>query len=182
MKKNTEARRDRSNLIQAYKILDGIDDITAGTFFQMTGADYNHTTRSAVINTEEGESNRLNLEAQRANLDVRRYYFSHRVVIPWNNLPNSDKFASSVNNFWPILKLCTGLLYIKKSGKVSIFAGYMWLKLSSSSYEMRSYRPPWDQKLGWYSLTPWKVFSPVVLSQNLVDLLVGHLKHPSVNL
>ena len=61
----------------------------------------------AAIITEEGTdlvvSNGMNLVTQKANTDVRRYYFSHRVVSPWNNLPNSVKFASSVNNFKNLL-------------------------------------------------------------------------------
>ena len=99
-------RRVRGDLIQTFKILHQVDDIPIDTFFQMAGAEHNHATRHTVTVTlpeQEGEdintSSNMNLKVQNGDLAVRRNFFSHRVVNPWNILPNSVKMATSVNNF-----------------------------------------------------------------------------------
>ena len=96
-------RRVRGDMIQTFKILHQIDDIPIETFFQMAGADHNHATRGAVVITEEGENTvqqtGLNLVMPKAKHDVRRYYFSHRVISKWNSLPFEVKNAEGVNQF-----------------------------------------------------------------------------------
>ena len=84
-----------------------VDDIPAETFFRSAKDEHEHATRGAVVIDEDGEtepslwkrSGNINLSVQKANKDFRKYFFSNRVVTPWNNLPNSVKFADSVNQF-----------------------------------------------------------------------------------
>ena len=41
----------------------------------------------------------LNIGKPRAHLDIRKHFFSIRVVDQWNSLPSSIKSANSVNSF-----------------------------------------------------------------------------------
>ena len=99
-------RRLRGDLIQTFKILNQIDDLPISTFFEMAEDSHNHRTRSAVtiVPSEDGEGrdkvvSNKNLVKQNARSDIRKYFFSHRVVEHWNVLPNSVKSATDVNNF-----------------------------------------------------------------------------------
>ena len=82
-----------------------VDNISIETFFQVAGADHNHASRNAVtVITDEGDttktttSSNMNLAMSKANNDNRKYFFSLRVLTPWNNLHNSVKQAISVND------------------------------------------------------------------------------------
>ena len=45
----------------------------------------------------------LNIVMPKPKGDIRKYFFSHKVVSEWNNFPNSIKFARSVNEFKNLL-------------------------------------------------------------------------------
>ena len=70
-----KGRRDRGDLIQTYKIFQGIDDIHPGNVFAMA--------------TYKGTRNQGNKLRQR--YCIRKFSFSHRVVEKWNNLPKEIK-------------------------------------------------------------------------------------------
>ena len=44
---------------------------------------------------------------QQTTLDVRKYFFSNRVVNIWNELPSEIRYASSVNTFKNLYDLYT---------------------------------------------------------------------------
>ena len=104
-------RRERGDMIQTFKIIHQIDDIPVDSLFEMAGDDHQHGTRQAVtfipeqghfhIHTEEEAVQSLKLAKPKnvKDLEVRRNFFSQRVVDPWNDLPLTVKTASSVNNF-----------------------------------------------------------------------------------
>ena len=95
-------RRVRGDLIQTYKIINQIDDISIDTFFTMAGDRHSHATRNtAVIGPENEQLSNKNLVKVQANYryDMRRNFFSQRVVDNWNILPNSVKNAADVNSF-----------------------------------------------------------------------------------
>ena len=48
---------------------------------------------------EEKQIDNKNFVREQSNGDIRRNFFSQRVVENWNNLPISVKNASNVNNF-----------------------------------------------------------------------------------
>lgn len=80
-------RRIRGDIIEAYKLLTGKEKVSYEQFFklQISG----HNTR--------GHS--LKLAVQRSRLDVRKYFFTQRVVEHWNSLPQFVIEAPSVNCF-----------------------------------------------------------------------------------
>ena len=96
-------RRVRGDLIQTFKIVNQVDDLPITTFFQF--ARHNHATRHTVT-VEPGEDkekekvvDNKNFVKQQAKSDIRRNFYSNRVVDHWNNLPSSIKNATDVNNF-----------------------------------------------------------------------------------
>ena len=100
-------RRIRGDLIQTYKIVNQIDDTPVDTFFKMTADSHNHATRNAATPREEvsfswdnpiveGTKNIVKLKPR---TDIRKNFFSHRVVDKWNALPNIIKNARDVNHF-----------------------------------------------------------------------------------
>ena len=96
-------RRVRGDLIQTFKIINQVDDIPIDTFFEMASDRHNHSTRKTVTITQPGPKevvvSNKNIVKKQAKGDIRRNFFSYRVVDDWNNLPQSVKNASDVNNF-----------------------------------------------------------------------------------
>ena len=81
-----ETRRRRADLIEVYRMFNGLDDIESKLFFV----------------SQEGCStrgHRLKIFKQRARLDVRKYCFSHRVVNDWNNLPARAIESNTLKEF-----------------------------------------------------------------------------------
>ena len=90
-----EYRRQRSDLIQVYKIIKNIDRVDKNKLFPS----------SRTQNTTRGHDFKIYKKTCRTNL--RKFSFSQRIVNPWNNLPrdivNSDNvnsFKNSLNKFW----------------------------------------------------------------------------------
>ena len=81
-----EGRRLRGDLIQAFKLLMGLDQINYNNFFVL---DVNTSIRGHT----------LKVAKPRARLDIRLHNFSHRVVNCWNNLPVEIVELQSINNF-----------------------------------------------------------------------------------
>ena len=94
-------RRVRGDLIQTFKIINQIDDLPIDTFFKMVSDTHNHATRNTVtLGPEKKQVDNKNIVMGKApNYDMRRYFFSQRVVENWNALPSSVKNATDVNNF-----------------------------------------------------------------------------------
>ena len=81
-----EARRTRGDLIEVFKIVKGFSKVDCKYFFQLAD---NSKTRG----------NKYKLVKSRSRLDIRKHFFSQRVVNEWNKLPNSVVEAESVNSF-----------------------------------------------------------------------------------
>ena len=87
-----EARRLRGDLFQAYRVLNQVDDVDPGKWFTMAqgrGGAMSTRYTGGVLNVERGDGRG----------DVRKNFWSQRVVDPWNNLPEEVKTASSLDNF-----------------------------------------------------------------------------------
>ena len=82
-----EQRRLRGDLIETYKIVTGKEKISCSQFFTPYTSNYN--TRGHCYK----------LTTTRCNLDLRKNFFSQRVVHHWNELPDSVVTASTVNTF-----------------------------------------------------------------------------------
>ena len=81
-----EDRRRRGDLIETYRIMHQIDKINPDTMFQRQS--YDKTT---------GHSTKLH--KSRAYLDIRKHFFSNRVVDDWNKLPESAVSAPTLLSF-----------------------------------------------------------------------------------
>ena len=78
-----KGRRERGDLIQAFKIFNGYDDLEPNEIF----------SQSTYLKT------RNQLRVRHCKTDIRKFSFSYRVVEIWNNLPKQIKEAPSVNAF-----------------------------------------------------------------------------------
>lgn len=81
-----DKRRERGDLIQTFKFLKGVDRVDYNRFFTLN-----------IGNKTRGHS--LKLGKSRSRLDIRKNFFSQRVVNSWNKLPQGVIDAKSVNCF-----------------------------------------------------------------------------------
>ena len=81
-----EFRRLRGDLIETYKIMKGLDRLEAARLFPLTTE-----TRT------RGHS--LKIRGSQFRTELRRNFFSQRVVNLWNSLPNEAVEATSINVF-----------------------------------------------------------------------------------
>jgi len=79
-------RQIRGDMIELYKILLGKYDVA---IIQHVTKECNYSTRG----------NDLRLEKSRTKYDLRKYYFTNRVVNIWNSLPNHVVLCDTVNTF-----------------------------------------------------------------------------------
>jgi len=82
-----ERRRQRGDLIEAYKIMTGKEQVDSDHFFQKSNTNYNLRGHS------------MKMTVKRCHTDIRKFFFSQRVVQHWNSLPQQIVDAASVNSF-----------------------------------------------------------------------------------
>jgi hypothetical protein len=80
-----EQRRNRGDLIETFKIMRGLDKVPSSKFF------------SPAVVRHRGHSDKL--FKSRSRLNIRKNFFSQRVVNPWNALPQDTINANSTNEF-----------------------------------------------------------------------------------
>lgn len=85
-----EERRRRADMIQTHKIIHGIDKVDRHTWFNFVS----NTDRNT-----RARSDNLNLIKPNARLEIRRNFYSNRVIDSWNRLPFDVKRAASTNQF-----------------------------------------------------------------------------------
>lgn len=81
-----EERRTRGDLIEVFKILNNLENVNPTNFFERR--DYNGLRGHCDT-----------LKVNRSYLNVRKYFFSNRVITLWNSLPNHIVNSTNVNNF-----------------------------------------------------------------------------------
>jgi len=84
-----EQRRNQADLVQTYKILHNVDKVDRRQWFEIY--EDNRVTR--------GQQGKFKIKAGRPRLDLRRYFYSQRVIQPWNNLPDDLRDCPSVKMF-----------------------------------------------------------------------------------
>ena len=84
------ARRVRTDMITTFKILKGFDNVNSGDYFNTYGVNA-RVTRTA--------SYELNIVPKHSTTDVRRHFFTNRIVNEWNALPNYIKDSVSISSF-----------------------------------------------------------------------------------
>ena len=86
-----EARRERGDMIQVWKILNRHDKVDETKWFRRVDTSRQTATRLSTCPH--------NLQLGNVRLDTRKHFFSQRVVVKWNNLPEHVKEAVSINGF-----------------------------------------------------------------------------------
>lgn len=81
-----EERRDRGDLIEVYKFVRGINKVDYRKFF-------------TISNSNRTRGHKYKLVKSRSRLDIRKNFFSQRIVNNWNALPAEVVDAKSVNCF-----------------------------------------------------------------------------------
>jgi hypothetical protein len=84
-------RRLRGDLIQAYKIVNGIENIDTKTLFQLN-------TNSKTRNLQN------NICIRDCRTNKRKFSFSNRVAPAWSKLPVTTKNANNLNTFKNLLE------------------------------------------------------------------------------
>ena len=93
-------RRTRGDMIETFKIINGFSDVNADIWFTPVSQSSCHSTRQAgFINTEGSLQPNLNIRQPIARLNLRKEFFSNRVVNSWNRLPYQIQSATTVNSF-----------------------------------------------------------------------------------
>jgi hypothetical protein len=86
-----ENRRWEQDMVQTYKIMNGIGNIERSKFF--TRMDERNTIQTRMAAGLD------NLRPQRARTELRKHAFSVRIVQSWNGLPDTVKAARTVIGF-----------------------------------------------------------------------------------
>ena len=86
-----EERRIRGDLIQTWKIHHKHDNVKESTWFTRSVDTAQRETRVITCN--------MNLNSKQCNLDIRKNFFSLRVIKRWNSLPIVITNATSLISF-----------------------------------------------------------------------------------
>ena len=89
-----EYRRDKADMVQVFKMLKGIDNVDYSNWFETYGDIGSNNRPNTRLSNEP-----MNIIQQRCNGDIRKHFFSMRVVPKWNNLPNEVKNCETVPAF-----------------------------------------------------------------------------------
>ena len=81
-----EERRNRADLIEVYKIFSGSTNLKPEDLFELNS-------------TQKTRGHTRKIYKKRCNLDLRKYFFSERVINFWNELSQDCIDASSINVF-----------------------------------------------------------------------------------
>ena len=84
-------RRKRGDMIETWKILQGVENVDRSTWFTMATEVAARTTRMA--------SHPLNVVKPKSNGALRENFFSVRVCTDWNSLPYRVREAKTINSF-----------------------------------------------------------------------------------
>jgi hypothetical protein len=90
-----EERRKYLDMLQTYKVMTGKDNVDRATWFDMASSGQRATRQAA---------DPLNIRPKASRLEVRRQFFSQRVVEDWNGVPEQVKSAVTVIGFKAGLK------------------------------------------------------------------------------
>ena len=86
-------------MLQTYKILNKIDDVDYHTWFSKIDEHHQKTRQAVSILPDGNIAATDNLVKPKFKLDIRKNFFSCRVVDPWNNLPEEVRRSEDVVAF-----------------------------------------------------------------------------------
>ena len=84
-------RRQRGDMLEVWKILNGKEDVDYTTWFTLASDHQTQITRQS--------SNPHSILKAKFTSDIRKNFFSVRIVDTWNNLPDSLHKANSIDDF-----------------------------------------------------------------------------------
>ena len=84
-------RRERGALIEAFKTINGFNNVNSSDWFDMPGPNpYRHSTRSTMnIEIDGSESNRTIILHERPRTESRNQSYRIRTARSWNSLPDN---------------------------------------------------------------------------------------------
>ena len=92
-------RRERGDAIEAFKTLNGFNNVNKAKWFDIENDEQRPTRRNVKI-TEEGETRRKNvLKIEKARLDIRKNSYMVRAAHVWNGIPDDVREKKTVNGF-----------------------------------------------------------------------------------
>jgi len=86
-----QQRRDDGDIAQVYRILSLEDRVDRGTWFKMVAERGERETRAT------GDCTRL--VTRMCRTEIRKQFFSQRVINPWNQLPKEVREADNMKSF-----------------------------------------------------------------------------------
>ena len=86
-------------MIQTFKIISRIDDVNPATWFDFSSVNDRSTRGNLEIGNDGKEQKKLTIKERKCNLELRKNFFSNRVVQTWNRLPEKLKHVETVNEF-----------------------------------------------------------------------------------
>ena len=89
-----EERHRRGDLLQAYRVFNGVDNVDPDIWFNTAQA------RNGLVTF-------MNVTTREERLEIRKNFWSQRVIDPWNNLPNQVKEVETFDCFKNDLTTCT---------------------------------------------------------------------------
>ena len=78
-------RRIRGDMIETYKIVSGVENLNSRRLFQMS--------------TFQGRSHSKKLYPKYARLNLRKHWFTQRVIAKWNSLSQDEVVANKTSSF-----------------------------------------------------------------------------------
>ena len=97
-----EDRRVRGDLIETYKILSGKSNVDPQTWFTFA------SDNEAAARTRSTTGHLNLVQPPIPKTDLRKYFYSNRVVSPWNQLPDHVKMAQKTDGFKSAFDLYSG--------------------------------------------------------------------------
>ena len=94
-------RRERGDLIEAFKTLKGINNVEKSAWFEIPAPaqSCNNTRSTSSIGNNGDEVNRISIQRQRARTELRNKSYRFRAARAWNLLPDNVRNATSTNSF-----------------------------------------------------------------------------------
>ena len=86
-------------MIEVFKTLKGVNKVQREEWFTMIGDDARPTRANTAVVEGESVRKEMVVVVERANLEIRRHFFTIRAANGWNKIPEKVKTQKSVNAF-----------------------------------------------------------------------------------
>ena len=92
-------RRQRGDLIETYKTMNGLNRVEKNAWFEIVQGGNRPTRGNTVEENGVAENKSCIIVKKSVRLDLRKNFFTHRVVNDWNGLPEKIRSQKSLNAF-----------------------------------------------------------------------------------